>query len=154
MAKGQQGAGENGSWRVISQTAEYALRSVLYIARRPGDARVPAAEIARVLRVPERYLARVLNTLRRTGVLESVRGAHGGFRLAMPARGITLLEVVGPFEPVGEAPPCLLRGQRCGEEGSCSAHAAWNGVAAGVRDFFRNTTIEDLTRGEAGGVAA
>lgn len=144
---------ENGGWRVVSQTAEYALRAVLYIARQPADSLVPVVEIARVLHVPERYLARVLNGLRRTGVLQSVRGAHGGFRLAGPAGAVTLLEVVTPFEPVGEAPPCLLRGQRCGDGGRCSAHDAWYGVAGQVRDFFHDTTIEDLIRDGADGRA-
>lgn len=140
----------DASWRVISQTAEYALRAVLYIARRPGEELVPVGEIARMLQVPERYLARVLNRLRRKGVLTSVRGARGGFRLNEPADSVPLLDVVGPFQAVGEAPPCLLRGQRCGEDGVCSAHAAWHGVAAGVREFFLNTTVADLIRDDAG----
>ena len=141
-------------WRVVSQTAEYALRAVLYIARQPADRLVPAAEIARVLQVPERYLARVLNGLRRTGVLASVRGSHGGFRLDGPPAVLTLLEVVAPFESPGETPPCLLRGQRCGEDGICSAHDAWYGVAARVRDFFQRTTIEELIHDGANGRAA
>jgi Rrf2 family protein len=137
-----------GGWRVISQTAEYALRAVLYIASQRDDVAVPVAEIAGVLDVPEKYLARVMNTLRRRGVLQSVRGSHGGFRLQRPAGQLALFDVVTPFEPVGEPPPCLLRGQRCGTEGFCSAHDAWHGVAADVRDFFHRSTIADLIRGE------
>jgi Rrf2 family protein len=133
-----------GAWRVLSQTAEYALRAVLYMAGRQEATAVPVAEMAGALAVPEKYLARVLAALRKNGTLRSTRGARGGFRLARPAGSVTLLEVVAPFEPVGEARPCLLRGRACGSGGRCSAHDVWQGVGAGVRGFFERTTVADM----------
>ena len=131
-------------WRMLSQTAEYALRAVLLLALRSGDAAVGAGEIAASLDVPERYLARVLNVLAHEGVLTSTRGAQGGFRLALDARELTLAAIVAPFDAVGESPQCLLRDQRCGDAEPCIAHAHWHEVADNVRSFFQHTHVADL----------
>lgn len=136
------------TWRMVSRTAEYALRAVLYIAGHAGDAPAPVTEIATALHVPEKYLGRVLNSLARAGTLRSSRGAHGGFRLARPATRITLADVVAPFDAVGEPMQCLLRGERCGAAEACAAHDQWHAVSTHMRGFFQGTTIADLL-GEA-----
>jgi Rrf2 family protein len=128
---------------MLSQTGEYALRSVLYMARR-GQESTPAAEIAEFLGLPEKYLAHVLNDLAGSGIVESTRGRHGGFRLARPAEALTLVEVVAPFDPTGQPRPCLLQDRLCGLGEPCVAHERWMGVAADVRSFFERTTVADL----------
>ncbi len=134
-------------WHVLSRSAEYALRAVLNMAARAEGERAQAVHIAQELAVPERYLARVLNALAHAGVLESARGAGGGFRLRTPARDLTLSQVVAPFDAVGSQQQCLLRRQSCGRE-PCVAHHAWKDVAASVTSFFQRTTVEDLLRGQ------
>ena len=129
---------------MLSQTAEYALRAVLHLAARGGDAAVGAGEIAAQLNVPERYLARVLNALAHEGVLTSTRGAQGGFRLARAAHELTLAAIVAPFDAVGESPQCLLRDRRCGVGEPCIVHEHWHEVAGNVRTFFQQTRIADL----------
>lgn len=143
------GPASDAPWRMISQTAEYALRAVLHLAGRPPQRLTSAAESAAAISVAERYLARVLNALAHAGVLRSVRGPHGGFRLALPASQLTLAEVVAPFDAVGDPPQCLLRNQRCGTGEPCLAHAGWNAVAAGVRAYFQETTVADLLHASA-----
>ncbi|HSJ23123.1 MAG TPA: Rrf2 family transcriptional regulator [Longimicrobiales bacterium] len=132
------------AWRMISQTAEYALRVVLYLAARPAGERVGASRVAAELGIPERYLARVMNALARDGVLLSARGAQGGFSLAVLPAALTLGAVVAPFDAVGQAPQCLLREQRCDPSDPCLAHEHWHCIAGGVRHFFQTTTIADL----------
>lgn len=141
-------------WRMLSQTAEYALRAVLHLAARSADGAVGAGELAARLDVPERYLARVLNALAHEGVLTSTRGAQGGYRLARDAYELTLAAVVAPFDAVGEAPQCLLRDRRCGDGEPCIAHEHWHDVAGGVRTFFQQTSIADLIEGAAPGALA
>jgi Rrf2 family transcriptional regulator, iron-sulfur cluster assembly transcription factor len=131
-------------WRMISRTAEYALRVVLYLAARPDGERVGAARAAADLNIPERYLARVMNALARDGVLVSARGAQGGFNLAVPPASLTLGTVVASFDAAGQAPQCLLREQQCGTGEPCLAHEQWHRVAGDVRRFFLTTTIADL----------
>jgi Rrf2 family protein len=131
-------------WRMISQTAEYALRVVLHLSAQPAGRQTSVIEAASAVDVPERYLARVMNALAHAGVLVSTRGAQGGFRLAHAPGELTLAAVVAPFDAVGDAPQCLLRDQVCTESDSCIAHHHWRDVASGVRTFFQTTTIADL----------
>ena len=138
------GPAPDAHWRMISQTAEYALRVTLYLAARAPQAVTSATEAAQAVDVGERYLARVLNALVHAGVLQSVRGAHGGFRLARRPADLTLAQVVASFDAVGDAPQCLLRNQRCGAGEPCLAHAEWHAVATAVRGYFQTTTVADL----------
>lgn len=137
-------AAADARWRMLSQTAEYALRAVLFLATSAAAGPVGASEIALRLDVPEHYLARVLNALAHAGVLTSTRGAQGGYRLAVNPFELRLATVVAPFDAVGEPPQCLLRDQRCGDGEPCIAHERWHEAAAGVRRFFLQTTLHDL----------
>lgn len=131
-------------WRFLTQTGEYALRAAIQIASQPPGRRLSAGEMARSLSVPEKYLGRVLSVLAREGVLESVRGVNGGFRLARPAAEVSLAEVVTPFETVLERPQCLTRPGPCDPAQPCAAHAPWEVPRGQVAEFFRATTLAAL----------
>lgn len=131
---------------MLSRTGTYALRAVLFLARVPNGSRVPAARISRVLDVPENYLSKTLNRLAREGVLESTRGPRGGFRLAVPADELTLLEVLDPFESLGPERPCLLGREHCDTESPCAAHHKWLKIARELQHFFGDTTVQELAR--------
>ena len=131
---------------MLSQTAEYALRAVIHIARANGTAPVRVSSIADELSVPQNYLSKVLHALAREGVLHSIRGRHGGFVLAGPADELSLESVVAPFEPPHQHMRCLLRHERCSEESPCIAHEEWKSVSGPMRAFFRSTTVGDLAR--------
>jgi len=135
---------------ILSQTAEYALRTVLYLAAAQRDGLLSVGEIAAAINVPQNYLSKTLHQLARAGILHSSRGKHGGFRLARPAAEITLGEVVGPFNgPTGER-ICLLGRDACSDSDPCPAHARWKAVSNQVSGFFRETRVSDLLQGPAG----
>jgi len=129
---------------MLSQTAEYALRTVLYLAARQGDGLFRVSEIAEELGIPQNYLSKTLHVLARAGVLHSSRGKHGGFQLAKPASELSLAEVVAPFNgPSGER-ICLLGRVACSDSDPCPAHAKWKAVSGQVSTFFRETMVSDL----------
>lgn len=134
--------------RVVSQTAEYALRAVLYLAERNETVPVRVGDMARALGIPQNYLSKTLHALVRTGVLASVRGPQGGFLLARPASQLPLAVIVAPFGDIAERRHCLLGRPECRDRGACAAHHAWKRTAEQVARFFRTTTIGDL-RGRA-----
>lgn len=138
---------------MLSQTAEYALRAVLYLAEHGERGPVPVGTLARALELPPNYLAKTLHALARTGALASTRGKRGGFQLAVPASRLSLLSVVAPFDQLDERRRCLLGRKECTDTRACAAHARWKRTAAQVATFFRETTVEDL-RGGAGSRAA
>nr|NIP61150.1 Rrf2 family transcriptional regulator [Gemmatimonadota bacterium]NIR77653.1 Rrf2 family transcriptional regulator [Gemmatimonadota bacterium]NIT86195.1 Rrf2 family transcriptional regulator [Gemmatimonadota bacterium]NIU30020.1 Rrf2 family transcriptional regulator [Gemmatimonadota bacterium]NIU34984.1 Rrf2 family transcriptional regulator [Gemmatimonadota bacterium] len=84
---------------MLSQTAEYALRAALHLARHHEDAPIRVDDVARSLNVPRNYLSKILHELGKEGVLESTRGPKGGFRLAEPPNEIFLARIVGRFDP-------------------------------------------------------
>jgi Rrf2 family transcriptional regulator, iron-sulfur cluster assembly transcription factor len=126
---------------MLSQTAEYALRAVLYIAAH--EQLVHVDEIAAAVGVPHNYLSKTLHQLVRAGVLASARGPTGGFRLAVAADRLTLQHVVSRFADQGGR-RCLLGHGTCGEVPECAAHARWSPVATQLHEFFATTTVAAL----------
>lgn len=134
---------------MISQTAEYALRVVLYVAAHDADGPVKLDAVAAELRAPRNSLSKTMHLLARAGVLDSARGPNGGFQLAQRPDRLTLATVVAPFESVGQGRICLLGRTRCSDASPCVAHDRWKGVSEQVSTFFRDTTVADLLRGDA-----
>lgn len=132
---------------ILSQTAVYALKAAMYLAETPGEQPVRVDDIAGALGVPRNYLSKILHVLARAGVLASVRGRAGGFRLAHPAWELALSDVIAPVDAAAGSPGCLLGQERCSDAAPCAAHARWKAVSASVRDFLDHTTVDDLTRG-------
>lgn len=135
---------------MLSRTAETALRAVLYVAGRGGHTElVKLDEIARELRAPRNALSKTLHALGRAGVLASVRGPAGGFRLAVAAERLPLARVVAPFDSVGRGRRCLLGRSSCTDAKPCAAHGSWKGVSEQVTGFFQETMVADLLRQSA-----
>jgi Rrf2 family protein len=131
---------------ILSQTAEYALQATTLLAQHE-PAVVEVGILAEALGVPRNYLSKTLSQLTRDGLLESVRGKRGGFRLARPASQISLFQVVAPFERLGETRRCLLGQPVCSDRNACAAHASWKAIGEKIVRFFRSTTLADLARG-------
>jgi Rrf2 family transcriptional regulator, iron-sulfur cluster assembly transcription factor len=129
---------------MLSRTALYALQATLHLAHQPNGTPVAASVIARELEIPANYLAKVLHRLAREGVLESVRGAHGGYRLSRDPRSLTVARVVAPFDEFRPGTVCLMGGRPCDPAHPCPAHdrwARWTGVARGM---LEETTVAEL----------
>jgi Rrf2 family protein len=133
---------------MLSQTAEYALRAVLYLAENCGDAPEPVRvdKIARDLGIPSNYLSKTLQTLVKERVLRSVRGPHGGFCLAIAPEKLTLFQVVAPYGDLDADRGCLLGRPECSDRNPCPAHHAWKQTSDQLAAFFRTTTAADVRR--------
>jgi Rrf2 family protein len=130
---------------MLSQTAEYALRAVLYLAEHSDpNAPVRVGKIADNLGIPQNYLSKILHQLAREGVLVSLRGKTGGFWLAAPPERLALSAVIMPFDRVEQRRRCLLGRPQCTDRSACAAHTRWKEVADRVAEFFRETTVADL----------
>ncbi|HXF95134.1 MAG TPA: Rrf2 family transcriptional regulator [Gemmatimonadales bacterium] len=132
---------------MLSQTAEYALRAVLYLAQEATERPVRVEEMARALRLPRNYLSKTLHLLSRAGVLVSARGKGGGFQLAVPPERLPLLRVVSLFDRFDDRRRCLLGRPQCSDRTACAAHTRWKEVAETVTAFFRQTSVADLLKG-------
>ena len=130
---------------ILSQTAVYALKAVMYLAEAGDEELARVDDIAEALDVPRNFLSKILHALVRACLLSSARGPRGGFRLSVDAAKLTLEQVIDPFDEVVARSPCLLGRPRCSDANPCAAHERWSVVSAAVRAFFRDTTVEQLT---------
>lgn len=130
---------------MLSQTARSALRALVVIAGRDGDAPVLGSELAASSGVPPGYLAKILLELKRAGLVSATRGRRGGYRLTRPAAELPLFEVVALFDPARAVPGCLLGvGRPCRDDAPCPAHASWRAVRATIERFLADTTLADI----------
>lgn len=124
---------------MLSQTAEYALRAALVLAHHDPVSLV-AADIAATAQVPPDYLAKVMQALRRAGLVRSRRGYHGGFALARPATAISILDVIHAVEPTGRLSVCPL-GLTCHESGLCALHRSLDEAMAAFERHLAGLTL-------------
>jgi Rrf2 family protein len=131
---------------------EYGLRCLLRVALADHTAPVSISEIAEAEGLSQEYTAKLMRELRLGSLVESVRGADGGYRLARPAREISVwnaLDVLG-----GEFFPdtfCECHGGRkrsCVRASDCSIRALWRAVKSALRDTLDGISLDDLRRNE------
>jgi Rrf2 family protein len=135
----------------ISEGVEWGLHAAVVLSFLSPEATLPTARLAEYHGVPAAYLAKHLQALSRAGVLEASQGPRGGYRLARPAREVTVLEVVeaidGP-EPAFRCTEIRRRGPAAVDAREyrvpCSIHVLMNRADAAWRAQLANTTIADL----------
>jgi Rrf2 family protein len=128
---------------VLNQSADYALRAVLYIAGGSHEAQ-STEMVATAIGVPRNYLGKVLHTLVRARVLRSTRGPRGGFQLAAAPGEIVIATVVAPFHEMPSRRSCLLGDRVCDAATPCAAHERWRSMTDPVNAFLQQTTIEQM----------
>ncbi|HLV25400.1 MAG TPA: Rrf2 family transcriptional regulator [Gemmatimonadales bacterium] len=131
---------------MISRTAEYALRAVLYLARVEDRRPVPVDDIAGALGAPRNYLSKTLNELARLGIANSQRGPAGGFWLNADPETLTVAALIEPFDDKRTSGMCLLGGRICDEEHPCGAHQLWSAAQEAARASIADLTIAQLIR--------
>ena len=129
---------------MLSNTAQYALRALIYIGEESGDERVRVDEVAQALDVPRNYLSKIMHLLVKERVLDSLRGPRGGFTLARPASQITLYDIVSPFDDIEARRTCLLGRKECSDARPCAIHAHWRAAATQIAEFFRETKLSEV----------
>jgi Rrf2 family cysteine metabolism transcriptional repressor len=138
---------------MFSTKAEYGVRVMAHLARREDDSPVSLGSIAEAEGLPLAYLEHLVQRLRRAGLVESRRGARGGYSLARPAGEVTMAEVVealegviAPIECITASPDGALVCAREGEAGHdpCPTKLLWTRVQGSIVRTLRDVTLADL----------
>jgi Rrf2 family protein len=127
---------------MISQTAEYALRIVVFLATLKGEA-ATTRQIAAATRVPEGYLAKIIQGLSRARIVRSQRGLHGGSVLAHDPANLSVYDVIQAVSPLQRIRSCPLELPSHGTS-LCPLHRRLDDAAATVEQAFRQSTIAEL----------
>ncbi|MCB9469937.1 MAG: Rrf2 family transcriptional regulator [Bacteroidales bacterium] len=127
---------------MISQTAEYALRAMVFLAMNQDNAQV-TERIAGGTKVPASYLSKVLQSLSRAGLVKSQRGLGGGFSLAKAPATTTILEIINAVDPIKRIETCPLDLSSHGVV-LCALHKRLDEAIASVEQAFERTTLEEI----------
>jgi Rrf2 family protein len=131
----------------VSAKTDYALRAALELAAAPDEKPVKGERIATAQAIPLRFLENILMQLRHAGLVESRRGADGGYRLARPAADVTLADVIraidGPLAGVSGARPETLDFTGVAEP----MRDVWIAVRASLRGVLEGVTLADVVGG-------
>lgn len=128
----------------LSTRARYGLRAMVALAMRADDAPVMMRSIAEHEGLSKRYLDNIFATLRQEGLVLSVRGACGGYRLARPAQDIHVDEVVEALEGDILLVHCAAEFGGCPKHGSCATSEVWENASTALREAFHAVTLQDL----------
>ena len=135
----------------LTKRSEYGLAALLRLAEAPHGAFVSAREICDRHPLPRRLVAETLKDLNGARLLDSARGAGGGYRLARSANAITLGEVVAVLEGKPEVTDCDLAGTWVGPATDVASHCPAKNplerLRASLWNVLANTTLEDLSHG-------
>lgn len=129
---------------MLNQSAEYALRAVLYMARLGAEKPFKATDIAADLGLPPTYLSKIMHGLVRARVLRSLRGPAGGYSLAIVPEALSIERVVAPFQDLEPEGRCLMGDRACDIEHPCDAHQRWSQMKSEVTSFLQHTTVADM----------
>ncbi len=127
---------------MISQTAEYALRAIVFMSQHNDTAHV-VDKMAQATHIPSKYLSKVMQNLGRAGLVASQRGLGGGFSLARPATAITVYDVVQAVDPIKRIVQCPLKLAGHGAN-LCPLHRRLDDAMATLEKTFRSTSVQDL----------
>lgn len=135
----------------VTTWAEYGLIVSLHLARRAGNGPVAARDMAEREKLPADYVEQILLRLRRAGLVDSVRGARGGYLLARSPEEITVRDVLeasehGTFEVNCESH--RVADARCGADGGCSVRPVWQLLQRRIDETLGSIRLGDLLHEE------
>lgn len=129
----------------LSSLADYAVVMMSAAARHCGQERINACQLAEETGIPVPTVQKLVSRLVAAGLLRSVRGAGGGFKLARPAAAINLADVIEAIEGPIAMTACVESGRHdCGLEGHCAVQPHWPVVNAAVRGALANVSLNSL----------
>lgn len=129
----------------LSKLADYATVLMTAFAADPGRVQT-GVELAERTRIPAPTVAKLLKSLARGGLLESLRGAHGGYRLARPPAAVSVADIIRALEGPISVTDCSVDDGHCGIEDHCGSRSGWRLINAAIREALEAVTLDQLAR--------
>jgi Rrf2 family protein len=131
----------------ITTWAEYGVICALHLARRAADGPIAGRDLAEREKLPADYVEQILLRLRRAGIVDSTRGARGGYTLARPPIDITVRAVITAAEHATFDLHCVshpVNEERCSDAQNCSIRPVWLLLQNKINDVLDSVTLADL----------
>jgi Rrf2 family protein len=130
----------------LSTRARYGVRLMLALAQNYGKEPVYLKDIARQEEISEKYLSLIIMPLRGIGLVNSVRGAYGGYNLAKDPSQITLKEIVDILEGDCSLVDCVKDPSSCPRVSTCVSHDVWAAIGGKISETLSSITLDMMVR--------
>lgn len=127
----------------ISTKGRYGMHMMCYLANNPGETPIALTTMAEELNLPEAYLEQLMRKLKKNNFVESVRGAHGGYFLSMPASEIKILDLLDCLEDGTATAPCSDNTD-CNHTADCANRFLWRKIDLAINEALEAYTLQDL----------
>jgi Rrf2 family transcriptional regulator, iron-sulfur cluster assembly transcription factor len=127
----------------FTKAEEYGIFGVLYLAEQPKGRITPLSEISETQGVPEKFLAKIFQSLSKSGLIRSHRGVKGGFSLARPAKDISIREIVETIQGPYFISKCLHSDEVC-DKTDCPIKTLLQEAQDAMIDVFNRHSVADL----------
>jgi Rrf2 family iron-sulfur cluster assembly transcriptional regulator len=131
----------------LYKSSEYAIRCLVAMAH-GGEGLYSAKHLSDTLGIPYKFLGRLMGRLTAAGIVESVQGKAGGYRIARPLDDIRLADVVDIVEGLESYDRCILGFERCDDQNPCPMHEFWTGHKQGILDMMHDVTLAQMAASE------
>jgi Rrf2 family transcriptional regulator, iron-sulfur cluster assembly transcription factor len=132
----------------LSTKGRYAVMAMTELASRPADKATPLIAIAESQQISKPYLEQLFARLRRRGLVRSVRGPGGGYRLARNAEALSVAEVVAAVDEPIRATRCMGVGPGCMRGGArCLTHDLWAETGRQLETYLAGVSLADVIAG-------
>jgi len=130
----------------LTKAGDYGIFGVIYLAKQPKGKIVSLSEVSRAEDIPEKFLSKIFQSLTRSGLLVSHRGAGGGFSLAKPANKITVKELLESIQGPIYFTKCLSEFYDCPRQDICRLRKLWEKAQDYAIKILTKSTLADLVK--------
>ena len=129
----------------LSTKGRYGLKAMVDLAVVYGETRLSISNLASMQGISDAYLEQLVSALKKAGLVESVRGAQGGYTLAKSPENITVNEVLKALEGETTLVDCVSSDKvDCSNACSCSARPLWLKLQSKIDEVLDSTTLKDM----------
>ncbi|MBW2616432.1 MAG: Rrf2 family transcriptional regulator, partial [Deltaproteobacteria bacterium] len=125
----------------LTRAGEYGVRCILFLSGNGQGNVVGRKEIAKAMEIPEQFLGKIAQQLARSGFIEIIQGAKGGYRLLVSPEKISLLDVVEAVTGEIFLNDCVMRPDSCFRSPTCAIHRVWEKAREQLRETLREATF-------------
>jgi len=129
---------------IFSKKCEYGLQAILYIATRPLGETIPAEKISQALKIPREFVSKILQDLKTSGLICSLKGKSGGFCLGKDPSEIKLIDIVEALDGLEMFNSCVLGFPACTPEAPCPVHDKWGTLRDQAYQMLKAETLDQL----------
>ena len=133
----------------LSKKAQYGTRAMLELALQYGDDYISLSHIANEQGISLKYLEQLIRLLKRADIVESLRGASGGYRLKRPPSEIRVGEIIRALDEPINPVECLDNAAFCERSPKCRARNIWLFLSEAIHDTLDGITLKEILEHQA-----